>query len=336
MFNQNINRIGFACKIQTEHDKADPALNTKSTTITYLQRQTPDDARAKLWGLLVHNLDAFYRQLKWVALRPPAQSMFRITSDLLPAYTHDDYMPFYFQPDVVHKLESHLSMCGEFARLHDIRLSFHPGQFCVLASENPGVVENSITEFEYHCDLIRYMGYGQKFQDFKCNVHVGGKLGPAGIKAAMRRLSPEARNCLTIENAEFTWGLDASLELVDTCALVLDIHHHWINSGEYIEPTDPRFKLVCDSWRGVRPVVHYSVSREDVLVAHDPTMRPNLAELKYMGFTAAKLRAHSDYYWNSVVNTWALTFSPHADIMCESKQKNLASDALFKQLLKSK
>ena len=332
-FNSNINRIGFACKIQTEHDTAAPDLNTKSTTITYLARQTQDGWRSKLWGLLDHNLSTFYRQLKWVAKQPANQRMFRITSDLLPAYTHDDYMPFYFQPDVVAKIESQLSMCGEFARANDIRLSFHPGQFCVLASENPGVVENSLMEFEYHADLIRYMGYGRQFQDFKCNVHVGGKLGPAGIKAAMRKLSPEARNTLTIENAEFTWGLDASLELVDTCALVLDIHHHWINSGEYIEPSDPKFKQVVDSWRGVRPVIHYSVSREDCIVDHDPLVKPDLRQLKSMGFTAAKLRAHSDYYWNQACNTWALTFSPHADIMCESKQKNLASTQLIKQLI---
>ena len=329
MFNQNIKRIGFACKIQTEHDKADPRLNTKSTTISYLARQAEDDARSKLWGLIDHNVNALYRQLQYVAKLPPELRMFRITSDLLPAYTHDDYMPFYFQPDVVSKIEAHLSMCGDYAREHDIKLSFHPGQFCVLASDNPGVVENSITEFEYHCDLIRYMGYGKQFQDFKCNVHIGGKLGPQGIKAALKRLSPEARNCLTIENAEFTWGLDASLELADDCALVLDIHHHWINSGEYIMPCDPKFKRVVDSWRGVRPTIHYSVSREDVLVDHDPYVRPDLQQLKSMKFTSAKLRAHSDYYWNQEVNKWALTFLPYADIMCESKQKNLASKALY-------
>jgi UV DNA damage endonuclease len=51
-----------------------------------------------------------------------------------------------------------------------------------------------------------------------------------------------------------------------------------------------------------------------------------------MGFTSAKLRAHSDYYWNKDSNIWALTFSPFADIMCESKQKNLASTQLIKQL----
>lgn len=331
-FNQNINRIGFACKIQTAHDKADPKLNTKSTTISYLARQTQANAYGKLWDLLEHNMTALQAQLVYIAKLPNNQRMFRLTSDLLPAYTHDDWMPFYFQPDVVKFLETKLSKIGEYARANDIRLSFHPGQFCVLASDNPGIVENSIMEFEYHADVIRYMGYGKQFQDFKCNVHVGGKQGPKGIISALKRLSPEARNTLTIENAEFTWGLDASLELVDHCALVLDIHHHWINAGEYIEPTDRRFQRVVESWRGVRPVIHYSVSREDVLVDHDETTRPDLKALKALGFTSAKLRAHSDYYWNQAVNSWALTFNPHADIMCESKQKNLASQQLIKEL----
>jgi UV DNA damage repair endonuclease len=222
---------------------------------------------------------------------------------------------------------------GELARKHDIKISFHPGQFCVLASENPGVVENSIQEFEYHCDLIRYMGFGQQFQDFKCNVHIGGKLGPQGIKAALKKLSREARNCLTIENAEYTWGLDASLELAKDCALVLDIHHHWINTGKYIESTDPKVQQVIESWRGVRPTLHYSVSREDVLIDHDPTTMPCLHQLKQQGFTSAKLRAHSDYYWNQAVNAWAASFLDNFDIMCESKEKNLASMEFAKSAL---
>ena len=331
MFNQNIKRIGFACKIQSEHDKADSKYNTKSTTITYLKRQTEDAVQEKLWTLVKHNILTLQAQLEYIASLPKNQHMFRLTSDLLPAYSHDDYMPFYFQSDVVRFLELNLGKIGDYARKHDIRLSFHPGQFCVLASDNPGVVENSLVEFEYHADVIRYMGYGKTFQDFKCNVHVGGKAGPKGIISALKRLSPEARNCITIENAEFSWGLDASLELVDHCALVLDIHHHWINSGEYIDPTDPKFQQVIESWRGVRPTIHYSVSREDVLTDHCGRTRPDFAALKASGFTSAKLRAHSDYYWNTAVNNWALTFSPFADIMCESKQKNLASTELIKQ-----
>ena len=330
MFNQNIKRIGFACKIQISESKADPKLNQSGTTIKWLSSQTPDRARERLWDLMRGNVTALANQIEWLGRQPHNQRMFRITSDLLTAYTHDDWMPFYFQPDVVAFLESNLSKIGARARELDIKLSFHPGQFCVLASEQDYVVENSITEFEYHCDLIRYMGYGKQFQDFKCNVHIGGKRGPDGIRAALKRLSPEARNCLTIENAEFTWGLAASLELERDCALVLDIHHSWIHTGEYIQANSTEFKRVVDSWRGVRPTIHYSVSREDVLVDHDETVRPDLKALKALGFTSAKLRAHSEYYWNQAVNEYALTFLPFADIMCESKQKNLASQQLAK------
>jgi UV DNA damage endonuclease len=83
-----------------------------------------------------------------------------------------------------------------------------------------------------------------KFQDFKCNVHISGRQGPAGIKSALTRLSPEARNTITIENDENKWGIGDSLELANDLALVLDIHHHWCREGEYIEPNDDRIKRV--------------------------------------------------------------------------------------------
>jgi UV DNA damage repair endonuclease len=322
-------KIGFACKIVDAYGTTVPDLNTKSTTITWLDRQPRTTALARLWDLVRHNVVALNQQLKYVALRPEHLRMFRITSDILPAYTHDNYWEFYQDPDMTRWLERELIKTGDYARQHNIRLSFHPGQFCVLASENPQVVERSIEEFEYHCDVIRYLGYGREFQDFKCNVHIGGKLGPAGIKAAVRRLSTVARNVLTIENAEFTWGLQHSLELVDTCALVLDIHHHWIMTGEYIEPDDPRIAQVIASWRGVRPVIHYSLSREDVLVDHCVDTQPELAGLKASGFTSTKLRAHSEMMWNRASNRWAKRHNAWADIMIEAKQKNLAVDSFL-------
>jgi UV DNA damage repair endonuclease len=222
---------------------------------------------------------------------------------------------------------------GELARRTDVRLSFHPGQFCVLASDTPDIVDRSVEEFEYHADMARWMGYGKSFQDFKINVHIAGRQGPEGIKRVIPRLSTEARNCLTIENDEMSWGLNSSLELVDHCALVLDIHHHWIRNGEYIEANDDRIKRVIDSWRGVRPVIHYSVSREDLLADHCRDTRPDLDSLLEQGYKKAKLRAHSDYYWNSAVNDWALTHLDWADIMCESKAKNLASQRLYEHAI---
>jgi len=49
------------------------------------------------------------------------------------------------------------------------------------------------------------------------------------------------------------------------------------------------------------------------------------------GYKKQKLRAHSDFYWNTATNEWALSFLNSHDIMAESKGKNLASFALYEQ-----
>jgi UV DNA damage repair endonuclease len=337
---KDIQRIGFACKYmhpdQSQKKKLleeiQRPLNTRSTTVQWLNRQTVDVAEQRLWDIMVHNIAAYKRLIEYVGSLPPELRMVRLGSDVLPVYTQRDWCYYWRRPDVVDYCERAFAEVGATARALDVRLSMHPGQFTVLASDNPEIVERSIEEFEYHVNCIRWMGYGQSFQDFKCNVHISGRQGPAGIKHAVNnRLSPEARNTITIENDENKWGIDASLELVDTCALVLDIHHHWCREGEYIQPTDDRFARVIDSWRGVRPVIHYSYSRNEALpegFAHD-TM-PNMPALLEAGYKKAKLRAHSDYYPNQLVNDWALSFLDYADIMCESKCKNLASIDLYK------
>jgi UV DNA damage repair endonuclease len=334
-------RIGFACKwIDTPEECAGRKptsesrdLNGRSTTMRWL-REHPAEAEQRQWDIMNHNAAAALRMVERVGSLAPHLRMVRLGSEMLQGYTEPAWKDWWQQADVQSHLERIFAPIGEAARRLGVRLSFHPGQFCVLASESDDIVNRSIEEFEYHADMARWMGYGRQFQDFKINVHISGRRGPAGIINTLGRLSPEARNCITIENDEMSWGLDASLELADHLALVLDIHHHWINSaGEYIAPQDDRFKRVIDSWRGVRPVIHYSVSREDVLPDHCDCTLPDFRSLLAQGHKKAKLRAHSDFYWNHAVNEWAAEFSEHADIMCESKGKNLASHAFAKSFL---
>ena len=327
-----IKRVGFACKYMHPERKLKPKmlkeveqpLNFRGTTIKWL-RENQDKAQERVYELVEHNLNATERLVDYVSSLPLSQRMLRLGSDLLPAYTEQNFGHLTKTNFITDLVASRLSTIGDKARANNVRLSMHPGQFTVLASDRPDVVENSIKEFEYHVDIARYMGYGSKFQDFKINVHISGAQGPAGIKAVLPRLSKEARNTITIENEENKWGLNETLELADDLALVLDIHHHWCREGEYIQPTDDRFKRVVDSWRGVRPAMHYSVSREDYLVDHCPNTLPNMESLLSQGYKKGKLRAHSDYMWNNAVNEWAGSFREHADIMVESKCKNLAS-----------
>jgi UV DNA damage endonuclease len=136
---------------------------------------------------------------------------------------------------------------GETARANDVRLSFHPDRFVVLASDREEVVNKSIEEFEYHVDMAQFMGYGKQFQDIKINVHI--RPATAGIRDVYNRLSPEARNTLTLENEEYTHGLSDCLSLSDLVPDVTDIHHNWIREGTYIQPNDALVQRVIDSWR---------------------------------------------------------------------------------------
>ena len=330
----SLGKVGFACKYlhhdQTQKKKIleeiQRPLTEKCTTVRWLNNQHKDVAEQRLWDIMVHNSQAVYNLIEYVGSLPERQRMVRLGSNQLPCATQEDWRYFWKRTDVVDYANKYYSRAGELARQLGVRLSMHPGQFTVLASDNPEIVERSIEEFEYHANIIRWMGYGKNWQDFKCNVHISGRKGPAGIKDVLPRLSPEARNCITIENDENSWGLDASLELEKEVALVVDIHHHWIHSaGEYIEPTDDRILRVIDSWRGVRPVAHYSVSREDYISPDSPRHRPDFQALIGQGYKKAKLRAHSDYMWNTAVNEWAGTFRKDFDIMVEAKMKNLAS-----------
>jgi UV DNA damage endonuclease len=292
-------------------------------------REHPAEAEQRQWDIMNHNTVAAVKLIERVATLPANRRMVRLGSEMLQGYTEKDWIGWWQRREIQDHLERIFAPIGETARRLDVRLSFHPGQFCVLASENPGIVERSIQEFEYHADMARWMGFGKSFQDFKINVHISGKRGPAGIIDTLGRLSPEARNCITIENDENSWGVDSSLELAEHCALVLDIHHHWIRTGDYIQPTDDRVLRIVDSWRGVRPAMHYSVSREDYLVDHTVDVAPDHAQLLETGHKKQKLRAHSDFYWNQATTDWALTFWDKFDIQCESKGKNLASEQVY-------
>lgn len=332
-------RIGFACKWIDRPDQVDgikpkddcKKYNTGTTTITWLNKQSKATAETKLWDLMKQNIESTRLLVEKVGTLEPNLRMVRLSSDILPAYTEPSWSWFYRLPDVRAYAERHFGSIGDIARKMDIRLSMHPGQFVVLASDRTDVVDRSIEEFEYHVDMARWMGYGSKFQDFKINVHIAGRAGPEGIRSTYQRLSPEARNTITIENEENAWGLDDCLSLSDLLPIVLDIHHHWVREGEYLDTSDARVARVLDSWRGLRPTMHYSVSREDVLVGHGADSMPQMGTLIESGHKKQKLRAHSDFYWNTAVNQWALSFWDKFDIMCESKAKNLASFKLFEQ-----
>jgi len=344
MFDDSIKRIGFCCKYLEEDQTQKPKIlkekqqnfTERTTTVAWCNRQEDKSvAEQKLFDCVEHNMQAAYNLVEYVGSLPAEMRMVRLGSNQIPMATEPTWRYVWEDKTVIKQLEKGFAKVGELARALDVRISFHPGQFCVLASDKPDVVERSIDEFEYHCNMIRWMGFGKEFMDMKCNVHISGKQGYQGIIDVLPKLSPEARNTIAIENDEMCWGLDESLKLEKHLALVLDIHHHWIRDEEYIQADDDRVKRIIDSWRGVRPTLHYSYSRDEWLPENfEHNIKPDINNLLEAGHKKQKLRAHSDLYPNYEANEWALSFWDNFDIQCEAKSKNLASTQLYNQALK--
>jgi UV DNA damage endonuclease len=332
-----IKRIGFACKWIDRPDQLNgikstdecKKYNTSTTTVSWLNRQNKEVATEKLWDLMTGNIESVRNLVKQVGALDENLRMVRLSSDILPVYTQQDWSWFWRLPDVRLYCEREFARVGDAARKNGVRLSFHPGQFCCIVSDDKDIVNRSIEELEYHADMIRWMGFGQSKLNFKLNIHLSGRRGVDGFDDAWALMSPELRNCLTLENDEYQKGLDDLLPLRNKVGIVLDIHHHLIKEEEYIQSNDPRIEQVKESWQGVRPTIHYSQSSEEYIGEFSdriPTMAEMLTKAK-----KGKLRAHSNFYANKKINEWALTHLEWADIMAESKAKNLASIDLFNQ-----
>ena len=349
MFDSSVKRIGFCCKYLDPDQTQKPKIlkeiqqnyTEKVTTVAWCNRQEKHVAEERMLDLVTHNMQSAYNLVEWVGTELPAERrMVRLGSNQIPMATEPTWRYLWDDANNQRILEDGFAKVGQLAKDLDVRISFHPGQFCVLASDKPDVVERSLDEFEYHANMARWMGYGQEFMDMKLNIHISGRQGAEGIINILPKLSPEARNTIAIENDEMCHGLDESLKLEKHLALVLDIHHHWIRDEEYIQADDERIERIIDSWRGVRPTLHYSYSRDEWLpdtslfeggdkhgTMHD------IQSLLDIGCKKQKLRAHSDFYPNEKVNEWALSFFDNFDIQCEAKAKNLASEQLYLQYI---
>lgn len=324
-------KIGGACKMLTDEGQLWAGANLGTTTVKKLASLSARDRNNWLWALVDHNLTALANQVAIAAAWPKARRMWRIGSDVLPIYTHDVTQRFYNAQEVQDEIAKRLRAIGDVARAAKLRLSFHPGQFVVIGSKNPGIRENSMRELKYHCDLFTMMGYDGWHPDgIAVNIHVGVK-EPAvkEMRTLLRRAPSNVRNMVTLENDEFSW---CAREIVDTFGdlvpLVLDVHHYWIHQGKRLKADDPLVNDIRATWRGVRPKLHLAMSFPELCEASPKNLV--LSKLLDAGNTRAKLRVHAQSPWHARCIEYTAGFD--MDIMWEGGDKNLGADAIARHL----
>ena len=92
----------------------------------------------------------------------------RISSELFPFASHGEYgySLSYCAPL--------LAKVGELAKKYNHRLTTHPGQFNQLGSPRPSVIEGTVRDLTYHCEMLDLMGQGK---DGVMIIHGGGTFG---------------------------------------------------------------------------------------------------------------------------------------------------------------
>jgi UV DNA damage endonuclease len=81
---------------------------------------------------------------------------FRISSDLVPFASHP-----ICKLNWVNHFKLEFRQLGQYIKTNNIRISMHPDQFVILNSSNEKVTNSSISELEYHCNILDAMGLDQ-------------------------------------------------------------------------------------------------------------------------------------------------------------------------------
>jgi UV DNA damage endonuclease len=197
---------------------------------------------------------------------------------------------------------------GKYVEENGMRISFHPGQFDVLASPKEDVVDKTIWDLDQHSNIMNLMGLPKDYSS-PINIHIGGSYGDKESALQrwcenFRRLAPHTQARLVVENddkaSQFSVkDLYDGVYKVVGCPITFDhLHHRFCTGGLSAEEAA---KLAASTWGGHTPMQHYSSSKalyEDSSVIN---------------------RSHADYVYE-VIPSYGLT----VDVEVESKAKDLA------------
>ncbi len=229
---------------------------------------------------------------------------YRMSSDMVP------WMSEYELPDLPDHaaIQQVLERCGQKAMENDMRLSYHPGPFNVLASNNLQVLEKTAKELRQHAEIMDMMHLPEN-PFSKINIHIGGAYGDK-TTAIQRfaenytRLPANTMNRLTIENDDKAnlFSIKDLMWLHEQVGIpvVFDYFHHRFCTGALSE--QEALLAAISTWPvDITPVVHFSSSKKD---HEDPSAMPT---------------AHADYLYGQVN-----AYGRSVDFMFEAKAKELA------------
>ena len=190
---------------------------------------------------------------------------YRVSSNLFPLLTYDvaelkleDY------PDYI-DIEAALADCASIIRDKRIRVSCHPDQFNVLASEGKHNVAKTIKELNHHGWLMDMLGAPRDYRA-PINIHINNTKGdPADIAARfmanLAKCDESVQSRLVVENEDKgIWTPSLLVKHFDIPITYDNLHHKCLPDDLTQEQAH---RLCYKTWmRGgyYKPLFHYSES----------------------------------------------------------------------------
>jgi UV DNA damage repair endonuclease len=206
---------------------------------------------------------------------------YRVSSSLFPCLTHPSFK-YCIHPEDIGQ-ERYDNIMGEF---HDIstnnskwgvRLSTHPDQFNVLASENNLSVEKTIAELNHHGWVMDMLGCERSYHN-PINIHVNctkGNLDDIACRfmSNLNKCEQSVQSRLVVENEDKgCWTVANLLEYFNIPITYDNLHDKcnpsnsgskwWTDKGFYDCDFSATARCAA-TWSLVKPLFHYSESCPD-------------------------------------------------------------------------
>lgn len=234
----------------------------------------------RVYEIYKHNFKTLATTLKYCAGRGWG---LRISSSLMPLSTIS--LPNLWINWEDKAFSAEIDECARIIKETGIRVSMHPGPYCVLESENQTTVENAVNELNWHGWLLTRLGCPQDRRS-PINTHIYTSNGDmyrimGNFIRNFGKLSAKVKDRLTVENNDKggLWNCENLLEFNRVAAdhifnvpLCFDnLHDRLLRSSINSQECFERF---YDTWEGVTPIFHHSEAVERNSHADYPTFRP--------------------------------------------------------------
>lgn len=231
---------------------------------------------------------------------------YRMSSDCLPL---SDKVPREYWDNT--ELRNLLKQIGDFTRHERMRISVHPGQYCVLNSTRDSVIQKSVWELVQHAWIFDACGFDRS-PHYAINIHagVGGRI--SNLIDTIKTLSHGIRSRLTLENCESVGNVEELVAVSQSTGVpvVFDSHHHVFNPGSLT--MQQAFDAAARTWPSyIKPLQHVA------------NTEPGLENSSF-----SQRRKHSNYI-NYIPECQLEALKANTiDVEVEAKLKNLSLIAL--------